>query len=211
MPKLLKKLSTKPLKIDFLTGAIGYRQQHSHRGNELLAKAVGIKANYKPTVIDATAGLGTDAFVLACLGCKVIMLERSPIIAKLLEDALHRLTEQPSFKKKIALTLFHCDAKKYLAELKTDERPDVIYLDPMFPQRTKSALVKKELRQLREIVGDDEDSKELLPLALRTTGKRVVVKRPRLAETLTELKPDFVITGKTQRFDVYKITKIFRP
>lgn len=192
-----------PLQIDFLTGALSYRQKKCRPGNELLGKAVGIKSNYKPTIVDATAGLGRDAFILACLGCPVLMLERSPTVAKLLEEALHRLITDPHFSKKISLTMRHIDAKCYFAALTEIDRPDVIYLDPMFPHRTKSALVKKELRQLREIVGNDEDAAELLTIALKVARKRVVVKRPRLAPTLTHLKPDFVISGKAQRFDVY--------
>ncbi len=197
------------LQIDFLTGPLGYRQRHSHVGNEQLAKAVGIKGNYKPSILDATAGLGRDAFILACLGCPVIMLERSKVVAELLEDALQRLKTDPTFDRKISLQLFHLAAEQYFAELKEENRPDVVYLDPMFPHRTKSALVKKEMRLLREIVGDDEDATRLLGIALKAARKRVVVKRATRAPTLTVLKPNFVITGKAQRFDVYLTANYF--
>lgn len=194
------------LTIDFLKGTTGYRQRHSHAGNELLAKAVGIKGRYKPTVVDATAGLGRDAFILACLGCAVTMLERSKDIAKLLEDALQRLEADKSFQKKIILSLVNIDAKQYFCALKAENCPDVIYLDPMFPHRKKSALVKKEIRLLREMVGDDEDAADLFAIALNSARKRVVVKRPRLAPSFDKLKPNFVLTAKAHRFDVY-VTK----
>lgn len=196
-------MSDPELKIDFLTGALGYRQKRSTNQNELLAKAVGIKGGYRPAIIDTTAGLGRDAFILASLGCSVLMLERSETIAQLLSSALQRLHENPTFEKKIDLSFLHIDAKDYLVKLTPSEYPDVIYLDPMFPHRTKSALVKKEMRTLREIVGDDEDAEHLLTIALQCARKRVVVKRPRLAPTLTQLKPSFVITGKSQRYDIY--------
>jgi len=201
MAESKKKNLTPELQIDFLTGPLGYRLKH--RAKEILTKAVGIKGNYRPTVIDATAGLGRDAVLLAHCGCSVVMLERSPVVAGLLADALGRLNATLPDDKKFALSLVQTDAKIYLQQLAEQDQPDVIYLDPMYPHRTKSALVKKEMRQLREIVGDDTDSQALLEIALKRAKNRIVVKRPRLAPTLSDLKPSFVITGKTQRFDVY--------
>lgn len=193
------------LEINFLTGELGYRLTHSSIKKELLAKAIGIKGNYHPSVIDATAGLGRDAFLLAYLGCNVIALERSPIIAEQLQTALQHALQNPKLTKPISLSFINADAKNYLTTLKITEQPEVIYLDPMYPERSKSALVKQEMRLLRDIVGDDYDSAELLEIALTRALKRVVVKRPRLAPTLTALKPDFVIAGKSQRFDVYRM------
>lgn len=190
--------------IDFLTGKFGYRHRHAHRGNELLAKVVGIKGHYKPLVIDATAGLGRDGFLLACLGCQVTMLERSPQIAALLKDALHRVQTAPDFADDLKITLINVDAINYLQKLTAAEYPDVIYLDPMHPPRSKSALVKKEMRILREVVGDDNDATTLLQTALTRAKKRVVVKRPRLSPPLGDIKPSFIISGKQQRFDIYQ-------
>lgn len=192
-----------PMYVDFLAGKIAYRQ--AHRGKELLAKAVGIKGNYQPSVIDATAGLGSDSFILASLGCKITMLERSPIMAALLQDGLVRALKNPQLAEKLALILINIDAINYFAQLKPEQFPDVTYLDPMHPPRTKTALVKKEMRMIRAIVGEDIDSNVLLTNALQCAKKRVVVKRPRLAPSLTELKPSFVIMGKQQRFDVYLV------
>lgn len=188
------------LEIDFLQGAIAYRVRQGKLRTELLAKAIGIKGDFKPSVIDATAGLGRDAFILACLGCHVVMLERSTEIAALLSTALQRLA---TTDLKLNLSLINIDAKEYLSNLSTDNQPDVVYLDPMYPERKKSALVKKEMRLLKEIVGEDEDAPTLLEIALRRARKRVVVKRPRLAVPLGGKEPDFAIKGKTQRFDVY--------
>lgn len=192
-----------PIYVDFLHGKSAHRRKYGGGKNQLIARAVG--ATYgSPTkqplhVLDVTAGLGQDAFVLACLGCKVHMLERSPIIGALLEDGLKRAKTDLEFKD-IVLTLTITDAIEYLKITKTQY--DVIYLDPMFPARTKSALVKKEMRILREIVGEDLDAKELLKLAL-TKAKRVVVKRPRLAPIIPGPEPTLKFTGKSSRFDVY--------
>lgn len=198
----MKNKSAHTIHIDFLSGKFGYRLQRSRAGNELLAKAVGIKGNHKPSVIDATAGLGQDGVVLAKLGCDVTLIERSPIIHALLQDALERALKDPRFSG-LSIKLIHNDANTYLSQLNDVQKPDVIYIDPMYPHRTKSALVKKEMRALREIVGDDEDSTLLLQTARTKAKLRVVVKRPRLAAPLGELKPNFCIEGKTQRFDVY--------
>ena len=97
------------------------------------------------------------------------------------------------------------DAITYLAKLPKTKYPDVIYLDPMFPSRSKSALNKKSMRILKEIVGKDSDSDQLLKIALKTALKRVVVKRPKLAPHLAGKKPDITYRGKSSRFDVYLI------
>jgi len=188
---------TKPLLIDFLSAKNLWRQKAG--GQELLAKAVGCKGNHKPSIIDTTAGLGRDAFVLANLGCSVLMLERSPIMSFLLQDGLRRLQSVANF---VHLRLQQADAQDYLAKLAEADRPEVIYLDPMYPHRSKSALVKKEMRMLRALVGDDQDASSLAELALQKACKRVVIKRPKLAEPLLP-KPQIQFSGKTSRFDVY--------
>ena len=188
--------------IDFVHGALNYRRKFGGGKNQLIAKAVGIKPKIKLSVLDATAGLGRDAFVLANLGCDVLMCERSPIIHALLRDGLLR-AEKESWFQKLSLKLNHTYSLTYFSQLNENNYPDVIYIDPMFPEKNKSALVKKEMRLLREIVGDDIDSEKLLDAALLIAKKRVVVKRAKLAPTLTDKKPDVVYIGKSSRFDVY--------
>lgn len=193
-----------PVYVDFVHGAVGHRRQFGGGKNQLIAKAVGIKSSKeKLTVLDVTAGLGRDAFVLASLGCDVLMCERSSIIYQLLQDGLRRAEKETWFSK-LNLKLIHADAMDYLNSLQ-DSIPDVIYIDPMFPEKTKSALVKKEMRVLREVVGDDVDAAELLSLALTKAKKRVVVKRSRLALALTNQMPSHQYAGKTGRYDVYVI------
>lgn len=188
--------------VDFLSDAAQYRHAQSSRNNELLAKAVGIKSNYLPSIIDATAGLGGDAFILAGLGCKIVMLERSAIIAALLQDGITRLFKNERFQH-LDFSLIHSEAAAYLSQLEASHYPDVIYLDPMYPQTNKTALAKKEMRMLRAIAGDDTDADRLLQTALKFARKRVVVKRHRHAPELADKKPHFVITGRSQRFDIY--------
>ncbi len=189
----------KPIYVDFLGANWLHRLKQIGRDNELIAKAVGIKKNFRPTIVDTTAGLGGDALVLTALGCQVTMIERSPIVAALLRDGLER-AKQAAPEQFEQLELLEGDAKQILTTL---HDIDVAYLDPMFPVRTKSALVKKEMRVLKEIVGEDQDSSELLEVTLSMAKKRVVVKRPLYAETLSDQKPDITYKGRATRFDVY--------
>lgn len=179
----------KPISVDFQQGALARRGK---QGGEMLHRAVGLKKGRRPSVVDATAGLGRDGFLLATMGCEVTWLERSPVIAALLADGLRRT----------ALTnprLIQVDAREWLAQ----SAPEVVYLDPMFPHRDKSALVKKEMRVFREVVGEDGDAAELLTLARRVATRRVVVKRPKLAPWLGESQPDESLRGNATRFDLY--------
>lgn len=191
--------------VDFLTGKLAHRKQFGSSHQELIAKAVGVRSGYRPNVIDATAGLARDAFVLACLGCQVTMIERSPLIAALVQDALDRAENSLQFIKQ-SLTLIRINAIKYLANLPESQHPDVIYLDPMFPERTKSALVKKEMRILKAVVGEDEDIHQLFTRAIQTAKKRVVIKRPKKSPPLTHQIPTYSLTGKTIRYDIYLIS-----
>lgn len=194
----------KPLVIDFLSKELNYRYKHGGGTGQLLAKAVGVKSKFRPSVLDVTAGLGIDAVILAKIGCEVLMLERSQVVHALLADGLKRAKANLEFKK-LKLKLKKIDANIYLEKLLQSQKnlPDCIYLDPMYPERKKSALNKKEMRILREVVGDDSDAKELLTQALKCATKRVVVKRPRLAPTITEFEPTLKFIGKSSRFDVY--------
>ncbi len=190
---------------EFLKGPLGYRRLKGGGRNQAIAKAVGLKSLTPPlTILDATAGLGADSFVLASLGCQVHLLERSPIIAALLLDGLKRAEDQKEITEiiqKMQVTVE--DARKILRDLPNENCPDVVYLDPMFPPKRKNTLTKIEMRIIRDIVGDDVDAPELLSLALKRAKRRVVVKRPRSAPILLGRTPSFLITGKSNRYDIY--------
>ncbi|KTD31894.1 MULTISPECIES: class I SAM-dependent methyltransferase [Legionella] len=150
-------------------------------------------------VIDLTAGWGRDAAVLASFGAEVLMLERNPVMAVLLRDALERQDEHS--KEVLKLKLCHVDALDYLRHLEEKDHPDVIYIDPMHPQRNKSALVKKDMQALQQLIGADSDVLELLEFAVTKVLKRVVIKWPQHLPPL--LKPTSSVSGKTVRFDSY--------
>ncbi len=196
-----------PVWIDFTGGKTDYRRRRGGGRKQTLVRAIGVKGKKQPTVLDATAGLGQDSFVLACQGCRVEMLERNPVIAALLEDGLRRAADDPDIGKLVRekMVLSRGDSLTELARIPPDHRPQVVYLDPMFPHRSKSALVKKEMQILRALVGDDEDSDHLLTAALRIAQNRVVVKRPAFAPPLKGPKPHLVFKTKNNRFDVYLI------
>lgn len=193
-----------PIFIDFEQGKNAHRRQFGGGRAQALAKAIGLKKGATPTVIDATAGFGRDAFVLANLGCNITLIERNPVIATLLDDALQRATDNPEIAAVISrMSLINNDAIHYIAKLKQQSYPDVIYLDPMYPSREKSALVKKDMRLLHELAGLDSDSEKLLTIAKTTALKRVVVKRPKSAPFIGEQKPDTSIASKNTRYDIY--------
>ncbi|KPJ95193.1 MAG: hypothetical protein AMJ53_03285 [Gammaproteobacteria bacterium SG8_11] len=195
------------LLIDYTGGEIAYRAQHGGGRRQALAKAIGLKSGYTPNVIDATAGLGRDAFVLANLGCYVRMIERSPIMASLLEDALRRAANDEQLKSwlKLRLQLITGDAREQIPLLCDTSSADAIYIDPMYPPRAKSALVKKEMRFIQVLVGKDLDSSSLLTIALQYAEKRVVIKRPSYAAPVDGPKPTHTIESKNTRYDVYMV------
>ncbi len=187
--------------VDFVGGSLG----HSRRGNRfgLLFRAVGLTPG-RTTVIDATAGLCQDAFLLAYYGACVTAIERSPILVALVEDGIARTQVEPELHEQLAerLHIVCADARDYLRTLSSDAAPDVIYLDPMFPMRRKSALVRKEMRLVRRLVGDDGDSGELFDVARAVARRRVVVKRLRHAPELAP-NPSHCYTSRVARYDVY--------
>jgi 16S rRNA (guanine1516-N2)-methyltransferase len=190
-----------PVYVDFCDGKSAYRRLHGGGRDQPLARAVGLKKNRSPLVLDATAGLGRDAFVLASLGCTVQLVERSPFLYALLEDGIMRGKEDEEIKDIIArMTLIFADSKLTLSN---EEFLDVIFLDPMYPHRQKSSLVKKEMQLARTLVGDDDDADALLTWAISCCPGRVVVKRPKGAPFLGNKKPPLSIKSKNSRFDVY--------
>lgn len=197
-----------PLFVDFSAESLVYRRKQGGSRREAVARAVGIKGGAAPSVLDVTAGLGRDASILASLGCRVQLIERSSVVAALLEDGLRRGAKDPELSSIIParLWLTRGDSLEILRAWQ-GERPQVVYMDPMYPHRGKSALVKKEMRLIRLLVGDDQDSFALLATALKVALGRVVVKRPRLAPQLAGPAADFTISGKNSRFDVYLIAE----
>lgn len=190
-----------PFQIDFSQGSLFARYRRLQGKNELIAKAIGWKKNQMLQVYDVTAGLGREAFLLAALGCHVTLIERHPVIAALLKDALERAKKNSSLKEVIArMQLVEGCAITTLSQL--TDLPDVIYCDPMFPERSKSAAVKKEMQVLQAIVGEDQDVLMLVKQALIKAKRRVVIKRPKSAPWLCR-QPDVVFAGRSHRYDVY--------
>ncbi len=195
-----------PLCVDFVSGAVAHRRRFGGGRGQLIARACGLARGLTPSVVDATAGLGRDAFVLASLGAEVLLIERVPAIFALLEDGLARaLADADTRAIAERMHLVMGDATHRLEALvaKTPVAPQVVHLDPMFPHRDKSALVKKEMRLFRQLAGDDPDAPRLLEAALDLATHRVVVKRPRGAAPIEGPRPRHVLEGKTSRYDLY--------
>ncbi|KPX44192.1 Ribosomal RNA small subunit methyltransferase J [Pseudomonas syringae pv. helianthi] len=191
------------VRVDFVDGAVAHRRLFGGGTGQMIAKAVGIQSGIRPAVLDATAGLGKDAFVLASLGCEVSLIERQPIIAALLEDGLARAQGDRDVGSIVArMRLLTGNAIELIGSW-AEEPPQVVYLDPMFPHREKTALVKKEMRLFRPLVGDDMDAPALLEAALALATHRVVVKRPRKAPCIDGPKPSYALEGKSSRYDIY--------
>ena len=190
------------LKCSFIEGPILHRLKYGKGRGQNLAKAVGFKFNKNRTIIDATAGLGYDAFILASLGANVTLIERSEKIYDLLKAAISEAKLYGGEISKIVnrMDLLFGDSKDILPNI----APEVVLIDTMYKERKKSALVKSDMRLVREVVGSDSDHVELINVALNNASKRVVIKQPRYAETLNNIKGcSHQILGKTIRYDVY--------
>ncbi len=188
-----------PVAVDFGSGAMRHRRRAGH--NEMLGRAVGVGKRGGLRVVDATAGLGRDSFVLADLGCEVTLCERNPLFACLLDFALSAAREgdDPWLNEVCRRMRLHRGPAQ---ELELDA--DVIYLDPMFPERAKSAAVKKEMALFQLLLREEpEDGGALLSWALSRPVARVVVKRPPRAPDLGGCAPSHRISGKAIRYDVY--------
>ena len=193
------------LKCSFIEGPILHRLKYGKGRGQNLAKAVGMKFNKNRTIVDATAGLGYDAFILASLGANVTLIERSEIIYDLLGKAL---TEALNFGGEVSnivkrMDLIFGDSKDILPKLE----PEVVLIDTMYKKRKKSALVKNNMRLVREIVGPDSDYLELVHVALNQARNRVVIKLPRYSDENKNYKPySHQILGKSIRYDVHMNT-----
>ncbi|TNF34332.1 MAG: 16S rRNA methyltransferase [Gammaproteobacteria bacterium] len=196
--------------VDFTSGVLAHRKKYGGGRGQTIAKAIGMKQGQAaPSILDATAGLAKDAFVLACLGCAVTLIERSPIVAALVQDAIERAAGDSEFGILLAqgFHLINQDARSYMQAISIEQQPDVVYLDPMYPERKKSALVKKNMQILQKLLGQDEDTEQLLNAALACARKRVVVKRPKGAETIAGRQPTLSYESKNTRYDVYVNTQ----
>ena len=201
------------VQVDFASGAAQHRRTQG--GGELIAKAVQHTA--RPVVWDATGGLGRDSFVLASLNLAVHTFEQHPAVFALLQDGLHRAAQSPEIAAIAArITLHQGNAAALMPTLAAQiGRPDVVYLDPMYPERQKSAAVKKEMAYFHALMEQPENEcsefrrsqnandAALFQAARAVAKKRIVVKRPRLGEFLCGEKPAYQYAGKSTRFDVY--------
>ncbi len=172
-----------------------------------VVKAVEGRSKNKLEILDATAGLGIDTFTLASRGHLVTAIEKDPYIYLLLLDALERAKNEYSLKQ-IAdkITLINTDSTNYIDT--TNKQFDAIYIDPMFPERKKSAKVKQNMQIMHQVVFNDENiNSQILDNAfISCIAKKLIVKRPTNAEYLSEKKPSAQIKGKTNRFDIYSIS-----
>lgn len=197
------------LSIHFDQGKNDHRRKFSSGRQQPLSKAVGLDKPRQLHIIDATAGFGRDAFVFASLGAQVTMIERHSAMAALLYDGLERARLNVELEPILAkTTLVHASSIDYLKALPEQEQPDVIYMDPMYPDRKKSALVKKDMQAAHAIVGADQDSEALLETAISTAKKRVVVKRPKSAEPIAGKVASTHVQSKNTRYDIYTKAKL---
>lgn len=194
---------------DLAIPSLVYRLKYA-RGGEAIAKAIKLKNHKQLTkVIDATAGFGTDSFILASLNCQVYAIERNYKIFSLLQSKILEARKH-DFLAKISknITLIHGESRDVIPEItkQYDFIPDIIYLDPMFPLKTKTAAANKQIQLLKSIIQKSiltEDDTDLLKHCLNFVKYKVVVKRPRISNYLEEIKPSFSLIGKANRFDVY--------
>lgn len=197
-PPTLRDSEGRHLQIDFQNDGVNYQRKGLRGKNELLAKALGWSKGFR-RVLDLSAGLGIDAVFMTQLGFSVTAIERSRLLFLLLREAL----EQSPAELQAVLGFINEDSAAYLRNSRPLQEIDVIYFDPMYPHKKKSALPKQEMVLFRELVGHDEDAAGVLAEALDSTAERVVVKRPLGApELLTGVLHSF--EGKVVRYDIYK-------
>ncbi|HZP13374.1 MAG TPA: class I SAM-dependent methyltransferase [Nevskiaceae bacterium] len=182
-----------PIVADWTTADL--RRRIAGGRKQLLARAIGLHKRADLVVLDTTGGMGRDAFTLAALGAQVALVERQPLVARLLEDALARAPREIAARMQVHAG----DAREHLQ----GRQWDAIYLDPIYPGHDRDARSKKEMQVLRELSGGDLDAGDLLAAAIAVKPGRVVVKRPRSAPTLGERAPSFALSGTQARFDVY--------
>lgn len=193
------------IQADFVAGKTGFRLGQAVGRKQPLARAVGAHKKLPLQVIDLTAGLGRDAMVLAVVGCQVCLFERQPVVAALLEDGFRRALVDARLAEILKENIdFHPeDGMSWLRQHIGSLNRPVVYYDPMFPKRDKSSLVKKEMRLFQQLVGEDEDVEQIFSELLQMPLGRIVVKRPRHAETIGAEPPSHQIISKSTRWDIY--------
>lgn len=173
--------------------------------HEMLVKAAKFKDAVPPLRgIDATAGLGEDGMILAAAGFEMTLYEYNPVIALLLKDALRRAAKNPQLAETVA-RMKVCEGDSIAAMKELDYKPQIVLLDPMFPKRDKSGLIKKKFQLLQQIESPCSTEQELLTAALSVAGRKVIIKRPLKGPYLGEVKPDYSLTGKAIRYDCHMI------
>ena len=177
------------------------RLKPSNLNRELLVRAAKIRgATSQLTAIDATAGLGEDSLLLAAAGFEVTMYERNPTIAALLKDAIERASLVPNLCAIVEhMHVVEGNSIDGLRNAQTE--PDIVLLDPMFPEKHKRASAKKKLQLLQQLESPCEDEIALLEAAIAANPRKVVIKRPVKGPYLAGRKPDYSLTGKTIRYD----------
>lgn len=182
------------------------RLRPANLSHELLVRAARVRGVEHPRAFDATAGMGEDSLLLAAAGFEVTLYEHDAVIAALLQDALDRAARVPELVPVVArMSLVQGDSVEALRELaNADEtlRPDVVLLDPMFPERRKSASVKKKAQLLQRLERPAQDEREMLDAAIAAHPRKVVIKRPLKGQLLAGMKPSYQISGKAVRYDV---------
>lgn len=199
------RTNDKPFRViyaDFVQGKNEHRRNHGGGKTQGVSIACGLREGWLPEILDATAGLGADSWVLAGLGCRVTLFERNPIARLLLADGLRRARGSANEKLVEIASRLELRSGDFLSYTE-HESHDVVYLDPMFPSRKKSAAVKKEMAAFHDLIGNDADSGDLLEVAMKAARYRVVVKRSKLAGYLGDVKPSYSLDGKRGRFDIY--------
>jgi len=208
LPELSDTSNQSAIHIDFTGGGLAHRLQFGGGKGQTIAKAVGISSKNKPHILDATAGLGRDALVLANLGCQLSLVEQSPVLYEMLTQAKHIASDDPLFNQATqkGFSIYHNNAVAFMKE-KTIPDCDVVYMDPMYPEKKKSALVKKDMQILQKLLGHSTENQiaDLLETALKFAKQRVVVKRPKGADNIRGIKPTMSLNSKKTRYDIYVI------
>ncbi len=177
------------------------RIKQNNLQSEMLVKAAKIKGKKEDLVaIDATAGLGEDSFLLAAAGFTVHLYESNPVIAVLLEDALERAKKDMSISEIASRMILHKEDSTTNMK-KLEITPDVVVLDPMFPARNKSSLIKKKFQILHQLEFPCSNEKEMIESAISMKPHKVVIKRPAKASYLNDVKPSYSLNGNSIRYD----------